>query len=59
MLVPAPVACVNRADIPAESEKVKDQLNGDWNHDGPILAVSVLDRRRWGGKLAALLTGGQ
>lgn len=54
---PTPVACVKAADIPAEPEKVKDQLNGDWNHDGPVLAVSALDLRTWGGKLRALLTG--
>jgi hypothetical protein len=54
---PTPVACVKTADIPAEPEKVKARLNGDWNHDGPIVAVSALDLRDWGQNLVALLRG--
>lgn len=54
---PTPVACVKMEQIPMEPERVGPQLNGDANHDLPIVSVSALDLRSWGGKLLALLTG--
>jgi len=55
--VPTPVACVQRDQVPMEPERIGPQLNGDANHDLPIVGVSALDLRAWGGKLLALLTG--
>lgn len=57
--VPTPVACVKTASIPPEPEFVASKLNGDARHDLPIVAVSALDLRDYGGKLRALLVGCQ
>jgi len=57
--VPTPVACVKAETIPAEPERVASKLNGDARHDLPIVAVSALDLRDYGGKLRALLVGCQ
>ena len=51
------VTCVRREQIPAEPAKIGDRLTGDAAHDLPVVAVSALRLRAWGGQLAALLTG--
>lgn len=54
---PVPVACVKKEQIPVEPDRVAPQLNGNAGHDLPIVSVSALDLRKWGGELRALLTG--
>lgn len=57
--VPTPVPCVKPEQVPAEPERIAEQLTGDMRHDFPIVAASALDLRSWGEKLQALLTACQ
>ena len=56
--VPTPVACVDKAQVPAEPPKVGDQLTGDAVHDLGIVAPSALELRIWGETLYALIMPG-
>jgi hypothetical protein len=55
--VPTPIACVKPEQIPAEPDKVGDQLTGEARHDLSIVAESALALRKYGGQLRALLEG--
>ena len=52
---PKPVACVDRAQIPAEPPMVGEKFNGDAKHDLQILAPNAQALRKWGQDLRALL----
>ncbi|WP_305098138.1 hypothetical protein [Croceibacterium aestuarii] len=52
---PEPVACVDRAQIPAEPPMVGERFNGDAKHDLQILAPNAQALRKWGEDLRALL----
>ena len=50
-----PVACVDRAQIPAEPPRVGSRFNGDAKHDLQVLAPSARALREWGQQLQTLL----
>jgi hypothetical protein len=54
-LVPTPVACVERSDIPPEPRRVSQRFNGDAKHDLQILAPNAQELRAWGQALRGLL----
>jgi hypothetical protein len=55
VIVPAPVKCVDPAQIPKEPPRVSSQFNGDAKHDLEILAPSAQALREWGQEMRGLL----
>jgi hypothetical protein len=55
VIVPAPVKCVDPAQIPKEPPRVSSQFNGDAKHDLAILAPSAQALREWGQEMRTLL----
>ena len=53
--VPVPVACVDRAAIPAEPARIAGKLTGDARRDLDTTAASAVRLRAWGVELSALL----
>lgn len=54
---PAPVACVDPAQIPDEPPMVGQRFNGDAKHDLQVLAPNAKALRDWGQQLRTLLDG--
>jgi hypothetical protein len=54
---PAPVACVDPAQIPDEPPMVGQRFNGDAKHDLQVLAPNARALREWGQQLRTLLDG--
>ena len=52
---PAPPACVDPAQIPAEPPMVGSKFNGDAKHDLQVLAPNAQALRQWGEQLHTLL----
>lgn len=55
VIVPAPVKCVDPAQIPKEPPRVSSEFNGDAKHDLEILAPSAQALREWGQVMRSLL----
>lgn len=56
--VPTPVPCVDADQVPDEPARVRNQLNGNAQHDLGIIAPSALELRKWGRDLRALIVPG-
>jgi hypothetical protein len=52
---PAPAACVEASQIPAEPPMVGSKFNGDAKHDLQVLAPNAQALRQWGQELRTLL----
>lgn len=52
---PVPVACVDKAKVPAEPRHVAGDLNGQAVHDLDVVSASAIELRGWGERLAALI----
>lgn len=55
--VPIAVACIDKAAIPAEPEKVAGRLTGNASQDLDLVSASALRLRVWGRELRAMLGG--
>lgn len=55
--VPVSVACVDKAAIPAEPEKIAGKLTGDARRDLDTVSASALRLRSWGREMRAMLVG--
>jgi hypothetical protein len=52
---PIPVACVDKAKVPAEPRHVAGDLNGQAVHDLDVVSASAIELRTYGETLAALI----
>jgi hypothetical protein len=55
--VPIAVACIDKATIPAEPEKIAGKLTGNASQDLDLVSASALRLRVWGRELRAMLSG--
>lgn len=55
--IPVAVACIDKAAIPAEPEKIAGRLTGNASQDLDLVSASALRLRSWGRELRAMLGG--